>query len=830
MAYAHPLKGWFWLDVVSCLPVAYITQIAAALDSSDGGGDEGGGGAAGGNVKILKVLRLLRLAKLLRLGRVHTLMKRHEERFEEILAAGQMFLVMLALAYGCHLGACGWYLVGGDEENEETGIVVEGWITRRRHDAWMWHSESVGLGTRYLAAYSWAVGIITTIGINDISGHTTYEQLYTILAELISCLLYAKIVGFVGASMVGHQLLTQKVKSQVVELREFMTVKGIPSHLRQQIRRYMEHLYTQKTGFDEKLVLQQLPPKLAADLLQHLYRDIIVDTWLCKNIRRDHAAISDICGKLMPYQATSNRPIYEPGDIGEEIYCIVDDVEVKISFGADDKQPHETKRKGGLFGEGCLTQLFSGSTKNRVYKRNRRAEVSQDCELRYLTVRDIKHICERHGEVEAEIRKLHKASVFNQDHDEVEILMKLEEISKGAAETSLTAVNKFARPVLSRSHRSMSKIGLVVDTAASFPVQDIKVAIGLLVDKTAQINEYTASTFSKSEAVDLSPYLRWLLEIKQRILECIPKEMREFVKLLDDTARKANPDDRILDYRDLNRDPNKRTAMMTAALQGRIKLFQILMELGADPCLLDKDGHDCEVLAARAQLAGQDARVALIGICKQAKLEFGCFRVRGEGGKEGLYAFTTEDMVVRKAERCIFCRAVERKPATKRRVVLKFMTGQSSRREDWPENIRKKLKELPEEDRKLFVEIDGHYTMQATEFDKQVAKVSQRNAQVSVLRGFGRPDTKIDVLVVARGERNLADVLAQDHVLDTESDWAVEVGRTIATSLWTLEKNYCVHGGVNMRASCNCLLPPAYFFCSPICSELTDSVRRVQAT
>jgi hypothetical protein len=480
-----------------------------------------------------------------------------------------------------------------------------------------------------------------------------------------------------------------------------------------------------------------------------------------------------------------------------------------------------------LFGEGCLTQLFSERTKKRVYKRNRRAEVSQDCELRYLTIRDIQHICERHDKVEHEMRRLHETSVFQQDHDEVEILMKLDKgHSKRAAEVATKAASKFARPVLSRSLRSKSKMSLVVDTAATH--LGTEMATGLLEKKTAEINEYTASTISKSEAVDLRQYLRWLLQIDKQILECVPEKMSEFVKLLDDndeSARKAKSDDRILDFQD-PQDRNH-TAMMTAAVQGRIELFHILMELGANPYLLDKDGRDCEDLAWDCE--DQGARKALIDICKQAKLEFGCFRVRGEDEEESLYAFT-EDMLVRKAERCIFCRAVERKPEPERRVVLKFMTGQSDLADDWPENIRKKLKELPEEDRKSFVKIYRHYTMQAAEFEEQVAHVSQCNAQVSVLRGFGRPDTKIDVLVVARGERNLADVLAQDHVLDTESDWAVEVGRTIATSLWTLEKNYCVHGGVNMRASCNCLLPPAYFFCSPICSELTDSVRRVQAT
>ena len=65
-------RGWFVLDVVSCLPTSYIVALvepsnpkcesdygaAGSLSTSDDSG--------GGSVKMLKVLRLLRLAKLLR--------------------------------------------------------------------------------------------------------------------------------------------------------------------------------------------------------------------------------------------------------------------------------------------------------------------------------------------------------------------------------------------------------------------------------------------------------------------------------------------------------------------------------------------------------------------------------------------------------------------------------------------------------------------------------------------------------------------------------------------------------------------------------------------
>ena len=58
---------------------------------------------------------------------------------------------------------------------------------------------------------------------------------------------------------------------QLAELREFMQAKSIPKQLRIKIRRYMETLYEQKSGFDEQQILRELPPAMAQELLNFMY-------------------------------------------------------------------------------------------------------------------------------------------------------------------------------------------------------------------------------------------------------------------------------------------------------------------------------------------------------------------------------------------------------------------------------------------------------------------------------------------------------------------------------------------------------------------------------
>ena len=83
------------------------------------------------------------------------------------------------------------------------------------------------------------------------------------------------LIGIMGSMMVGNKLLEEKVQTQVVELREFMQHRGISKPLRARVRKYMETLYQQRSGFNEREILMQLPPALAQELLSSMYRPVV---------------------------------------------------------------------------------------------------------------------------------------------------------------------------------------------------------------------------------------------------------------------------------------------------------------------------------------------------------------------------------------------------------------------------------------------------------------------------------------------------------------------------------------------------------------------------
>jgi hypothetical protein len=181
---------------------------------------------------------------------------------------------------------------------------------------------------------------------------------------------------------------------QLAELREFMQAKAIPRELRIKVRRYMETLYEQKSGFDEQQILRELPPAMAQELLNFMYvtsihtllypgrfvRDSVSHLLfrpetrsprLCSGFRYhnvikgvpffrplEEAAIIRLCGLLKPFRAMKEDLIYKRGEVGRELYIVMRG-EVRISF---TDTVAKTLGPGQTFGEGMsyhLTRLIA---------------------------------------------------------------------------------------------------------------------------------------------------------------------------------------------------------------------------------------------------------------------------------------------------------------------------------------------------------------------------------------------------------------------------------------------------------------------------------------
>ena len=241
------------------------------------------------------------------------------------------------------------------------------------------------------------LGLFGVAGFGDITGKTDSERLYSIIAEMFGCLMVAVLIGSLGSMMVGQKLLEEKVEKQVCELREFMEAKGIPKDLRVKIRHYMETLYESKSGFDESEVLSQLPPAMAQELLSHMYQKILGQVAMFNNL--EEGAITQICALIKPLKAMEGDMIYKNGEVGREIYIIIEGiVEIQYTGNYTTSLAEMKKLKAGAtFGEGCASELFEyddeDEGKREPFRREDTAVARTDCDLKFLTLDNLRDVC-----------------------------------------------------------------------------------------------------------------------------------------------------------------------------------------------------------------------------------------------------------------------------------------------------------------------------------------------------------------------------------------------------------------------------------------------------
>ena len=327
---ANYLKGWFALDLVACLPVAYVQQIAQRSGSASDTSQQ---------LKALKTLRLFRLAKLLRLARIRRIIK----RWEDVISAGLMFtiqisMLLFAVVFSAHIITCTWYLLGHfnypDSRNQTVevsqvsnalvpGQTVDddaGWVYRKVDGKFDFAEQP--LAYRYLRTYYWSVGLTSGSARGDIPPIITAEFLFVIAMEVAGTVVLGLILGSLSSMFTSTRLLEDKVERQMAELREYLNERNVPRQLRARIRHYMELFYRKKTGYDEKKLLAHLPPTLGRQLLEELYESKIEAVPGMRGLPDEVRA--RLCMAMKPMKVLKKDVVYKEGEIAHCVYVIED--------------------------------------------------------------------------------------------------------------------------------------------------------------------------------------------------------------------------------------------------------------------------------------------------------------------------------------------------------------------------------------------------------------------------------------------------------------------------------------------------------------------------
>lgn len=306
------LRGFFWIDFFSTVPIDRIVEAALA----EPGGCGGAQGAKG--AKFIRVVRLIRLARLLRLFKVGRIVHSLEE-FGISRRAVHTAMLMVKLTFMAHLLACFFFYMyvmeslGGAPCNGGQ-LYCQTPPTDEETYGWWSHPATTDLGDNsnsYITSLYWSFTTMTTVGFGDIRPHTTAERVYCIIIMFLGSTAFAYIIGSIAAAG-DHGI--GKFAPNLRPIFDFCDKHSLSPMARLRLRRHYT-FYTNKAGlFEESTFLQELPIHLRIEVLLHIHAETLrkISIFKMRHHYRDWF-IAHIVSLLRPMVILEGDTIYEAG-------------------------------------------------------------------------------------------------------------------------------------------------------------------------------------------------------------------------------------------------------------------------------------------------------------------------------------------------------------------------------------------------------------------------------------------------------------------------------------------------------------------------------------
>jgi voltage-gated potassium channel len=305
----HYLRTWFVVDLISLFPFDLLTGSILI-------------GVPPHALDIAPALRLVRLIRLLHLKELINRWRHADFLNPSLMRLGILILWMLMVA---HWAACGWIVLGN---------------VKPEYNA----------AENYLRAFYWVITTFATIGYGDITPANIPQIAYTICVEIVGVGMFGYMIGNIASLLANLDIARSKYQEKINRLNLFLEYRDIPLALRQKLRHYYRYMWESRRGYDENLILKDLPSALQKELAMHIHADVIEKVPIFKGA--SDAFIKEIVMKLTPAMFTPGDYIFREGEIGHNMYFISrGSVEV---LSEKTNQVYATIGEGGYFGEIAL--------------------------------------------------------------------------------------------------------------------------------------------------------------------------------------------------------------------------------------------------------------------------------------------------------------------------------------------------------------------------------------------------------------------------------------------------------------------------------------------
>jgi hypothetical protein len=231
-----PLKGWFTVDLLSCLPISYILLIASDGTSS-----------GSSNSKGIRVVRLLRLAKLMRLSKFERILSAHYENLASFYALMSGAKAMAVTLFMSHMTGCLWHWAAYDPDRDVTLLASNctasdpcSWLDATELD--QTKSPEDDLWERYTTSIYFATTTLSTVGYGDILPTNAKERVLTIVLQVAGTMTFAYTAGTLSSIILEGKNDPKVIEynEKMPKITEYLKSKHVPDHRRMQIRAHFD--------------------------------------------------------------------------------------------------------------------------------------------------------------------------------------------------------------------------------------------------------------------------------------------------------------------------------------------------------------------------------------------------------------------------------------------------------------------------------------------------------------------------------------------------------------------------------------------------------------